>query len=274
MGMINFAGLALPVTPLLLAAAFIVSLFVGKRLATTQHKEIDSALFTTLITGVLAARLAFVIRFWATYKLTPLSIIDIRDGGFYPWIGVVAGCCVAVWYVWRNSSLRRALLIALLTGACTAGLSGAAVWALRPTPSDIRLPAGIFTALNGNTMRIDAFLGKPVVINLWASWCPPCRREMPMLQQAQADNGDVVFIFANQGEAADTVHQYLSAERVNIHNVILDADMKVAKHAGSMAFPTTLFFDSRGRLQNIRMGELSAASLAQRLETLHLDHKD
>lgn len=271
MGMINFAGLALPVTPLLLAAGLIVSLFVGKRLASTQQTEIDSALFNTLITGVLAARLAFVIKFWASYQLTPLSIIDIRDGGFYPWVGVAAGCCVAIWYAWRNTSLRRNLLLALVAGACTAGLGSASVWTLRPAPSDIRLPAGIFTTLDGNTMRFNAFLGKPVVINLWASWCPPCRREMPMLQQAQADSSDVVFVFANQGETADTVRQYLSSEHVNIHNVILDAEMKVAKHAGAMAFPTTLFFDRKGRLKNIRMGELSAASLAQRLEILHLD---
>jgi thiol-disulfide isomerase/thioredoxin len=265
--MINLGPLALPVTPLLLAAALIVSLFVGKR-GNARGGEIDSILYKVMIAGVLAARTAFVIRYWDTYGQAPFSIIDIRDGGFSVWAGLAVGGGVAIWYGWRNPVLRRKLLLSLLAGACTAGVGGAAVLLVGQPRTDIALPTATFTTLDGNPVRFDAFLGKPVVVNLWATWCPPCRREMPVLQQAQARNNEVVFVFANQGETADAVRRYLATEHIDIANVILDVNREVARHVGSRALPTTLFFDGKGRLRSARMGQLSAATLAQQLESL------
>lgn len=274
MGMIEIGRLALPITPLLLAAALIVSLFVGKRVAASQHREIDSILFNIMLAAVLSARLAFVIKYWDMYRQAPFNIVDIRDGGFFPWAGFAVGIGVAIWYGWRKNILRRALLLSLLAGACTAALGGAAIWTLRPPHTGIGLPTATFNGLNGKPVRFDVFVGKPVVINLWATWCPPCRREMPTLQQAQAHNSDVTFVFANQGETADAVQHYLAAQHIDIANVILDTGMEVAHHAGSTALPTTLFFDRKGRLLNIRMGELSAASLAQQLESIRSDKSE
>ena len=266
--MINLGPLALPVTPLLLAAALIVSLLVGKRGDAARGKDIDSVLYNIMIAGLLAARTAFVIRYWDKYRAAPFSIIDIRDGGFFAWAGIAVGAGVAIWYGWRNPVLRRNLSLSLLAGACTAGVAGAAVMLLDQPRTDIALPSATFTALDGKPVRFDAFLGKPVVVNLWATWCPPCRREMPVLQQAQARNSEVAFVFANQGETADAVRQYLAAEHIDIANVILDVNREVARHVGARALPTTLFFDGKGRLRSVRMGQLSAASLAQQLESL------
>ena len=274
MGMIDIGPLALPITPLLLAAALIVGLFVSKRGGVSHRREIDSALYGIMLAGVLAARIAFVIRYWDSYRQTPLSMMDIRDGGFFPWIGFVVGCGVAIWYGWRHPILRRGLLLSLLAGGCTAALGGAVLTLQQQMPTNVGLPTATFAALNGNPVRFDAFLGKPVVVNLWATWCPPCRREMPVLQQAQTSNKDVIFVFANQGETADAVRQYLAAEHIDIANVVLDAKQEVARHVGSRGLPTTLFFDTKGRLRNARMGQLSAASLTQQLETLRAASAD
>jgi thiol-disulfide isomerase/thioredoxin len=110
--------------------------------------------------------------------------------------------------------------------------------------------------------------GKPLVLNLWASWCPPCRREMPVLAKAQAEHSDVTFVFANQGEGADAVKTYLAAQHLSLHNVVLDGTTVLACRTGSAGLPTTLFFNARGELVDRRMGELSPATLAQGLASL------
>jgi thiol-disulfide isomerase/thioredoxin len=122
--------------------------------------------------------------------------------------------------------------------------------------------------LDGGTVQLHSFVGKPMVVNLWASWRPPCRHEMPVLRDAQAQYRDIVFIFANQGENADAVRQYLKTEQLALDNVLLDFKLQVGRQTASMGLPTTLFFNEQGILVERRIGELSAATLAQRIESL------
>ncbi|MBN0545244.1 TlpA family protein disulfide reductase, partial [Pseudomonas aeruginosa] len=85
-----------------------------------------------------------------------------------------------------------------------------------------RLPELSLRNAAGESVQLADFRGRPLVINLWASWCPPCRREMPVLQQAQAENPDVVFLFANQGESAETVRHFLQGENLRLDNLLFD----------------------------------------------------
>ena len=106
------------------------------------------------------------------------------------------------------------------------------------------------------------------MVNLWATWCPPCQREMPVLQKAQAARPDVHFVFVNQGESAQQVAAYLARSGLQLRNVLLDAKGDAGTALGHRALPTTLFFDAEGRLVDTRLGELSEASLAERLANL------
>jgi thiol-disulfide isomerase/thioredoxin len=149
--------------------------------------------------------------------------------------------------------------------------AGVALWAgvaliaaLQPK-LEVGIPAVELRNLRGESRQLKAFAGKPLVVNLWASWCPPCRREMPLLRDAQVRRADVNFVFVNQGESAATVRQYLDASHIELANVLLDPQSALASAIGSHALPATLFFDARGRLVERRLGELSAASLARRL---------
>lgn len=262
--MITLGPLSFPILPLLLMAGLLSSLVVSSR-NKAQAPQIDSAVYTISLVGVLAARLGFVLLHWTTYAQTPVDILDIRDGGFFPVLGIGGSVLVIGWYLLRRPLQRRALLLPLLVGACVAGLIGFTVRMVKP-PVEMSLPATVLSGLDGNPIRLDRFRGKPVVVNLWATWCPPCRREMPFLQRAQTTMPGVVFVFANQGEAPATVQQYLETEHIAITNVIFDRKLEIARLAGSNALPTTLFFDANGKLRGTKMGALSAATLAEALQ--------
>ena len=147
-------------------------------------------------------------------------------------------------------------------------MGGRALVAAVQPKIEMGIPAVGLTNLRGEAMQLQAFGGKPLVVNLWASWCPPCRREMPLLRDAQLRHADVNFVFVNQMESAAAVRRYLDAARIDLDNVLLDQHSALSSAIGSQALPATLFFDARGRLVERRLGELSAASLAQRLAEL------
>lgn len=91
---------------------------------------------------------------------------------------------------------------------------------------------------------------------------------MPVLQRAQAEHPGVHFVFVNQGESADKVGGWLRARGFLMHNVLLDGTGQAGAAFKQRALPTTLFFDARGRLVSMRVGELSAATLTERLQAL------
>ena len=107
-----------------------------------------------------------------------------------------------------------------------------------------------------------------MVVNVWASWCPPCRREMPMLEQAQQEHNDVMFVFVNQGESVGAVNTFLQRESLTLDHVYRDPDMAFGKKVGAVAMPTTLYYDAEGTLIDTHFGELSRATLDRSLERL------
>ena len=213
------------------------------------------------VLALVAARLGFVARYADQYLAHPLSIFNIRDGGWEP-LAALAVAAVYVWWLWLRKKPvfqpvagAAALFAALWWGglALVAGLSGA----------QQQLPAMQLVALDAKTVAIDQLKGKPVVINLWASWCTPCVREMPALREAQARYPKVQFIWANQQEKPEVVLKAARGFQLPDGQVLLDARNALSEVAGSKALPTTLFYDAAGQLQGVRVGELSAASLEE-----------
>ena len=91
---------------------------------------------------------------------------------------------------------------------------------------------------------------------------------MPVLAEAQARKQALTFLFVNQGEGEGEIRRFLDAAGLNLQNVLLDSDGRLGQHVGSMALPTTLFYDAEGRQVGSHLGELSRASLARALEQL------
>ena len=222
---------------LLLFLALGAALLGGWLAARGGGRNAEPVLFNLLLLGLLVARLAFVVRYWPQYRGDFAQMLDIRDGGFLAWPGLLAAVLGALFWAWRRPALRRSLGV----GASL----GLAFWLLGSLGLGIyergtRLPELSLRNAAGESVQLADFRGRPLVINLWASWCPPCRREMPVLQQAQAENPDVVFLFANQGESAETVRHFLQGENLRLDNLLFDNGGQLGQQVGSVALPTTV----------------------------------
>lgn len=114
--------------------------------------------------------------------------------------------------------------------------------------------------------------GQATVVNLWASWCGPCRVEMPVLAEArQRHAGRVRFVLVNQGEPAAVAQAYLQSQRLALRNVLLDGSSSLGPAMGSSGLPTTLFYDAERRLVDRHMGVLTGVALSGKLRALGLD---
>jgi len=266
---LTFGPFTLAVDHLILLAALGLAMLVGWRTARNSRGENpESLLFSLFVAGVVIARIAFVITYWPQYRDQPGQIIDIRDGGFLLWPGVMGALLGAALGAWRRPAKRRPLAMGLA--------SGLLLWLLAGLGSQFhsqgeQLPALTLTRANGSEVQLTAYRGKPLVVNLWATWCPPCRREMPVLARAQHERQDVQFIFVNQGEAPMIVSNFLDTTGIDISQVLFDGNSDLSREVGSMALPTTLFYSAQGYLLGSHLGELSAASLMHALKTFDVN---
>src|SRR5690606_13396832 len=194
-----------PMHAVIAAAATIVGWLVvrawARRLpdaaAACPHRIAVALFVDAVLVGLLAARLGYVLLWWPEYMAAPRSIIAIGDGGFLWWAGLPAAAAFAWWRTGKRRPLRRPLLAGIAAGMLAwAVFGGLLAMMQRAAPP---LPAFELATLGGEPTTLAALSGRPMVLNLWATWCPPCRREMPVLADAQRRWPDVVFVLANQG---------------------------------------------------------------------------
>lgn len=139
------------------------------------------------------------------------------------------------------------------------------------TSIDIGQPAPAFAlpGLDGKRHRLEDYRGKRIILNFWASWCAPCREEMPLLDATYkrfAHTGLVV-IGVNQREDALTARQF--AERLKLSfPIVLDTDLEASLAYEAFALPMTYFIDTRGIIRGQNLGALIADSLQQYLDLL------
>jgi len=263
---IQLGPLLLPFTLLLVFASAGTALAVGRWFSRASAAGVEQTLWWALLAGAVAARLAFVFEYRSLYLDSPLAIVNLRDGGWDASFGLLGAWGYALYRARNAPALRRPLRWALGVGSAVF-IIGTAALALRPGTGQT-LPELAFTSLDGSTVQLSAFNGKPTVVNLWATWCPPCVREMPVLHEAQARHGDVNFVFLNQGEDAAQVSRWLGAQRLTLRNVLLDPRREASAAFKTKGYPTTLLFNARGELVSMRLGELSAPTLDAKLQAL------
>ena len=133
----------------------------------------------------------------------------------------------------------------------------------RPAP-DFALPD-----LDGNTVRLSDFSGRPVVLNFWATWCAPCRLEMPELARAMVDyaDRDLMVLAINQDETAEQVGDFLTEVGLTLP-ALLDAGGEVGAAYGAFFLPTTVIVGPDGIVGAVHRGILSRAELDDYLAAL------
>lgn len=265
-GAFQLGPLLLPFALVLVVGSAAAAAAVGHRLGRRTGVDVDTALWHVLLVGAVVARLAFVFEYRSLYFSAPLSILDIRDGGWDPTAGLVGAWFYGIYRQRKSRALARPLNRAMIVGTVLFVIGSAAL-SLR-LDTDRTLPDLSFETLDGRTVGLAQFAGKPTVVNLWATWCPPCAREMPMLRRAQDEQADVNFIFLNQGESRAEIERWLRQEELPLRNVLLDERRRASAAFQQKGYPTTLFFTSDGHLAAMRLGELSPATLAEKLRAL------
>ena len=146
------------------------------------------------------------------------------------------------------------LAFALLLGGCAAQET---VQTTEPTPTEPastetpKIAAPDFTVydLDGNEVKLSDFLGKPVVLNFWASWCGPCKMEMPDFEEKYKELGDdVQFLMINLTDGRETVEiasAFIEGQGYTFP-VLYDTASEAAYTYGVYSIPTTYFIDAEG----------------------------
>jgi len=127
-----------------------------------------------------------------------------------------------------------------------------------------------FTAntLNGDVVRLSDYHGQVVMLNFWATWCPPCRAEMPAIERAYEHYRDqgLVVLAINDGERATEITPFAQAFALQFP-VVLDTERRLQDVFAITGYPTSLFIGRDGSLYATHVGGLSPVQLTGYIET-------
>jgi len=140
-------------------------------------------------------------------------------------------------------------LVLLLSSCLLYGAEYVASQTLHPVTPSITAPTFDLQDENGKSYRLENYRGKVVVLNFWATWCPPCRFEMPSMERAHQKIKDenIVMIAINVGESDDIVFEFTNRYKLTFP-LPLDLDGKVIQLYPVIGLPTTFVIDPQGRI--------------------------
>lgn len=259
MGALTLGPLVLSLDRAYAALGFVVLIVAAEVWARRGRPDVAGWAWATALVTFVGARFGFVLAHLGDYAAAPWTALAFWQGGFAPWWGVAAGAAYSAAAALRRPPLRRAVpalgAAALLAWWLPAGLLSPAAGDLGVVAPSVTLPA-----LDGAVVDLSA-RGEPTIVNVWATWCPPCRRELPLLVTAARESPGVRVLLVNQREAEATVRAYLADQGLPGDGVLLDRGGAVGRELDVAGLPTTFAFAADGRLVDVHVGEISAAAL-------------
>jgi cytochrome c biogenesis protein CcmG, thiol:disulfide interchange protein DsbE len=237
-----------------------LSLILGVLVFTTlagrlKNPKLERNAWIALVAALIAGRIGYAV----TAGAFSLNLLDPRMGGL-AWVwGLVAGAVTLAWTLRLEAAkLIPAGLIALVVAFVPQVLRPASD-RTEPLPSSARLERLDATSSTPTTWGT---LAKPVLVNVWATWCGPCRAEMPVLAGEATQGANLIFL--NSGEDARTIRAYLQSEHLPI-TVYRDLENLRATLQVS-GLPTTFVIGPDGRVERRHLGPLDRAQLGELLK--------
>lgn len=259
-GVIQIGPLAMATDRLIAVAAIWAFLAIAGVIAARLDSRAMRAGWLSLLAGLVAARIGFILANLDAFVAEPWTMLAIWQGGFSVWAGAAAALIIILVMLGRKPA-------GLALTATVAGLFVLHLGAATLIAPDVRpMPRLMLTDLDGKPVELG-IPGRPMVINLWATWCPPCRREMPMLIDV-AQSSKVPVLLVNQGEDAATIRAFLAKQGLADGAIVTDPGGVLGKAVASVALPTTLFVNKAGEIAGLHAGEISRAALTAGMRDL------
>lgn len=261
--------------------------------ADEQRRDLQRALpdtaFTALLVFVVAWKLSPLVSTPATVVAAPIALLYLPGGSIGTLLGVTAA---GVWTVWRRwprlrdsgaagQQFKKGLgvmlaagLLILIPGQRLQNLDLGTAGSNSPDSANSTAnaaPGFTLESLSGERVALQDLQGTPVVLNFWATWCPPCRAEFPELVALQQEFGDtvrVVGINLTQSERSiGDVREFTARYEPGFMH-LLDTEGQVQALYGVSAVPTTYILDAEGAIVQRRVGAVSASLLRGYLQPL------
>jgi cytochrome c-type biogenesis protein CcmF len=247
-----------------------------------RYANFDQTVTTPALRAGLREDLYVVLTGWSADGATATFKVFVNPLASFLWLGglvFLAGGAVAFWPSTAGVRLpvpqarRRAIgnTVALVTGLVVLVAAGVAMWGPghgatsqpsgRPLPGQVA-PDFTLTLLDGSPFSLSDQRGKVVVLNFWASWCPPCEEEAPDLQAVWEEYGEkgVTFVGIAYKDEEAAVRDFLSGHGIT-YPVGLDPTGRVAELYGITGVPETFILDGEGRVVRFYIGPVTADQL-------------
>ena len=245
---------------------------IEKRLQNTNRKEKyktdgNYALLTVLF-GIITGRIVFVLANLEYYKDEPVNMLNLADRDMSMYGSLLGAILFTVLYTYglqisRSLFVKRIILIFLLTFAFTGATN-----IYHYVRTDIYIVQNEAT-LTPFQNKEDIDVKKPRIINYWATWCPPCIREMPRLIDAANTHSDnIEFMFVNQFQNPLEIKEFEKRYNLRIPYLVINDGLDEQLNRFGEALPTTIFLDKSDKVIYQHVGEISNATLHKKIRDL------
>ena len=265
MNSLSIFGVSFPLVPFLGLSALLLMAVANRVLPDGVPGLVDRIISRVFVASVIS-RMVFVVQYRDQYfaaETPAFAIVDIRDRGFEPIAFLVVIALGIGHMLLREVAWRRPLIVMVTIALLWIG-AGFSLFKFTHSTPDL-WPEYSFNDLTGKSFPLRSDVANVTVVNLWATWCPTCRAEMEVFEQAQQAYPHVRFVMLNQGESKAEVAAFIEAEGYQFDSLWLDMEGRMGHWFGQSALPVTLVFNKEGKLLNGRMGAMSAATLEQLL---------